>query len=355
VCCAGSGLGPLRFRVLVDLDAVRAWDSCGGVDIQMRPAQCSITIKKAVSFVNYPCIRWWPSIAMAPKRWLFDAGTSKFVYAWAGRGDEQLLSGAGPAPAAADVRAGAVRLTVCLTSGTRLQVSTLTSDTVLALKRMLLPLLPQTEGVAESRLKLIAMIDGQSLTDSAATLASCSIEDGAELLLVLMSGARFSDDQLERLKTGLATLRRGAAGAYRGGLHGAAPVLHEILKDLCESEAGACSEELLLAHENMLASPFSPFYPSLLFYLPQNNAVQITTELLGAFGDRDDLRQEYVLVEWDSRKTAVHHAAERGDPGVVQVLLNALDPDRCHRRRLSAMWSYHSQFSRFTSQPDGSD
>jgi hypothetical protein len=73
--------------------------------------------------------------------------------------------------------------------------------------------------------------------------------------------------------------------------------------------------------------------------LPQNNAVQITTELLGAFGDRDDLRQEYVLIEWDFGKTAVHFAAERGDPGVLQVLLNALDPDRCHHHRLSAMRS----------------
>jgi hypothetical protein len=54
---ATSVLGPPRFRVLVEFDAEQAWDSCVGGDIVMRPAQCSILFKKAVSLVNYPCLR----------------------------------------------------------------------------------------------------------------------------------------------------------------------------------------------------------------------------------------------------------------------------------------------------------
>jgi hypothetical protein len=283
-----------------------------------------------------------------PSNMIFPNSSDPVVlYAWATRGYELLVGQDSSDRASADVLADDVRLTVCLTSGTRFHVWTLASDTVLALKRKLISRRPETKGVAASRLKLIAMIDGRSLTDSAATLASCGILDGSELLLVIMSGAIFSDDQLERLKTGLATLKRGAAGAYRGGHHEAAPVLHDILQELCESEAGACSEELRLAHENMLGGIDPPYYPSLLFHLQLDNAVEITTELLAAFGDRDDLRQEYVLVEWDSRMTAVHHAAMYGDPAVVHVLLRALDPDGCHYRRLTAMWQYY-QFSRFS-------
>jgi hypothetical protein len=230
----------------------------------------------------------------------------------------------------------AVRLTVRLVAGMELQVSALSSDTVLELKRKLLPHLPQARGIAVSRLKLTKMTDVQPLANSAATLASYSIEDGAELLLVLMRGALFSDDQLERLKTGIASLR--PAGLHRLET----TVLHEILTELCESEAGACSEELRLAQASVrahvLARPQN-LQPSLLFYLPKSDAVEISTELLGAFGDRDDLRQDYVLVEGWFSQTAVHRAARGRDPGVLQVLLNALDPDRYHHHRLSAMRS----------------
>jgi hypothetical protein len=53
---ATSVSGPPRFRVLVELDAQQAWDSCVGGDIVMRPAQCSILFNKAVSLVNYPSL-----------------------------------------------------------------------------------------------------------------------------------------------------------------------------------------------------------------------------------------------------------------------------------------------------------
>jgi hypothetical protein len=54
---AGHVAGPPRFRVLLELDAVQAWEHCLSGDIVMRPEQDSILFNMDVNTVNYASLR----------------------------------------------------------------------------------------------------------------------------------------------------------------------------------------------------------------------------------------------------------------------------------------------------------